>query len=1512
MLNFTESSLRLLKRLLGNRSSISGQDKGTLEVVDGSGAVALTEAVISRAAAVGTGGSIETAAVVWRTEQRRRADDRLEHQITTLAAEGPRGSLATAAGLSLSGERSTVFLSGPEAVCAQDLLADIAGRHLPLVVHVESCATGGSSNMPGTGHEAAHLSAQSGCFLLYAANVQEVVDFTLVARRVAERTLLPGLVFMDGEQTAASFQQAALPSWQLIKAYLGQPDDLLPCSGLAEKLLFGDERRRVPRWHDIDRPVLLGAAQPAGLRGLGKAASRLFLEQDVTAVMSESMALLAERCGRQYAPVSSHRVDDADLLLLAMGAAIETAEAAADQLRAADKLKVGVLGIRVLRPFPKKLISEQLKRVRLVCVLERQDNTALSTDLPLLTELQAAVGHQAQNRTRLLSVRYGMGGLPLRAADLIELCRQAGQLRQSDVYLGMRLDQTNELHPKRQVLLDRLRRNYPNLTERGISAADSETDLAPEDAVCVAVQRISGSFGVGLAQDAADLIWQAGGGELRSRIAQSLVPWGESCSDWFCWAPGKLRDPGDRQLTDLTIFTTSVMDPLVPELRLKQKGSLLIENSLEIAHKLPAAIIEQLGRCGGQLFAIDTPIEKSADLRFELLLGAACAILLQRELMETSFRRLMSLRETVLSELPEEQRSHHLHAFKEGFEQLVKIDMALLTPMPISSAASDQAPQAVKRLGNVDDGYDSLPRFWDQTGVLFRNQTTARITPDPYLAINAIPPLSSAFRNFDGLRDALPELDAEACTGCGACWTLCPDGAIGVSLMDPAMLLETGVRMTGSDRLRPILSKLSISMLRRCREKGTPLTTAGELLHDTFDWLLQQSLPENHKQHAAEAKAKLIDALGEIQISLTEALFRVPESKSPGSGNILFLAINPATCKGCGICISNCEPNALTLEKHTPDLLAQAGRSWRIWEELPDTTEKTIELAGSQITMGKAAALLMSKVYRGTLIGGDGAEPGSGERLALRLALTAVESRQRPLINSFASEVDAVREKLAALIRKMLADALPADDLDALASGLESVDGRETDLSRFINDSEGAIATRIDALRLRRLVTLARQLRDLSWKLSSGRQGFGRAALGLVLNSNSPTGWAGVFPDNPFSLPVTVDSSGDAAQFGAGLLQGQLQQSLEGFVLMRKARLELENPADAARLWSSLEHLDWDHLEAEERALCPPVFIIGSNSLLAGRGLAQLSRILAGKLPLKVLLFADLDLGVASGADNGMMLAPIEDAGSDLALLTLSRRNSFNAQCSVGFTDHLMAAVQGALNCSGPALIQVHAPSPQRHGFATGQTIERARKAVQSRTFPLFIYDPQAEGVFGSRFSLEGNPDPTKGWFTDDDDRPLTSAGWALGEKRFRQWFVPLAADTADALPLDEFLALPEQARDIKKPFVLKSEDGGTAQRYQVTDPMVSICEERLQAWRALQEIAGLVTPFTKRIEQQAQEAVMAMHQDELRKMQAEYEARIANLQKEVLEQSRVEIRARLMAMAGYGSNSGESADAPH
>ncbi|MCB1904600.1 MAG: hypothetical protein KDI18_11035, partial [Gammaproteobacteria bacterium] len=100
--------------------------------------------------------------------------------------------------------------------------------------------------------------------------------------------------------------------------------------------------------------------------------------------------------------------------------------------------------------------------------------------------------------------------------------------------------------------------------------------------------------------------------------------------------------------------------------------------------------------------------------------------------------------------------------------------------------------------------------------------------------------------------------------------------------------------------------------------------------------------------------------------------------------------------------------------------------------------------------------------------------------------------------------------------------------------------------------------------------------------------------------------------------------------------------------------------------------------------------------------------------------------------------------------------------------------------------------------------------------------------------------------------------------------------------------------------------------RQRVKEPLVQVCEERLQAWRTLQEVAGLVTPFTQRIEQQAQQAVAAAHQAELEQMQSSYEARIRELKQELLEQSRAEIKARLMAMAGYGLSDEESQRARH
>ena len=440
-------------------------------------------------------------------------------------------------------------------------------------------------------------------------------------------------------------------------------------------------------------------------------------------------------------------------------------------------------------------------------------------------------------------------------------------------------------------------------------------------------------------------------------------------------------------------------------------------------------------------------------------------------------------------------------------------------------------------------------------------------------------------------------------------------------------------------------------------------------------------------------------------------------------------------------------------------------------------------------------------------------------------------------------------------------------------------------------------------MRLRRLVAQARELRDLDWRLSEGRQGFGRAGLGMVLSTGSISGWAGVFPNNPFRAPVAVDLTGDGAQMAAGLLEGQLRQSVAGIVLLRKAHLELESPADAARLGSELDRLTWRDLTPAERALCPTMLVVGSAGVLGGQGLSQVSWLLGTDLPIKLVLLADLDLGLSTRVGLDTPPTAAADPGIDIALLALARRGACVAQTSLGAPEHLMESLTAAFGFQGPALLHVHAPSPARHGFAAERTIEQGRLALAARAFPLFLYNPQGDGVFGSRISLDRNPQPLDAWAGNGAEEALTPASWALTEGRFSGWFTPLAEDAPDSLPLADYLALDDSARGAKTPFVSRGQNGGRA-RFAVDPALVRVCTERLQAWRTLQELAGLVTPFTATVKREAAQELAAAHESEIAALRAEYEQRIGNLQHEMREVTRQEMRDRMLTLAGYGVQS--------
>ena len=250
------------------------------------------------------------------------------------------------------------------------------------------------------------------------------------------------------------------------------------------------------------------------------------------------------------------------------------------------------------------------------------------------------------------------------------------------------------------------------------------------------------------------------------------------------------------------------------------------------------------------------------------------------------------------------------------------------------------------------------------------------------------------------------------------------------------------------------------------------------------------------------------------------------------------------------------------------------------------------------------------------------------------------------------------------------------------------------------------------------------------------------------------------------------------------------------------------------------------------------MLLLGSDDMLAGRGLAQLVWLLNSGLPVKVLLMSALDFGLVG--------APTNNPRAGTGLLALAQRNAYVAQTSIAEPTHLGTSITEALSFRGPALIQVYAPSPTRDGFATREVVMQARRAVEARVLPLFRYDPRAEGVFGTRISLDGNPQ-------DGDDMP-TLADWASGQRRF--------ASLLDSPAL-----------------------AGVARR----------CADN---WQVLQELAGVVTPFTDRVEAEIRESVQAEHAAALDAQQKAAADELAEVRQQTRAEVAAQLRKRLVELA--------------
>jgi pyruvate-ferredoxin/flavodoxin oxidoreductase len=158
----------------------------------------------------------------------------------------------------------------------------------------------------------------------------------------------------------------------------------------------------------------------------GKIAQRWFYDRVPSAVES-AMSEYGQFTGRHYQPVEGYRMDDAECALIGMGSYMETAEVVVDWLRERHGWKVGLVNVRLFRPFPGAAIASMLANVRAATVIERVDVPMMQSN-PLTLEVKAALadaamgapGYVAFDRLpAVLSISAGLGGRDVSAGHLV-------------------------------------------------------------------------------------------------------------------------------------------------------------------------------------------------------------------------------------------------------------------------------------------------------------------------------------------------------------------------------------------------------------------------------------------------------------------------------------------------------------------------------------------------------------------------------------------------------------------------------------------------------------------------------------------------------------------------------------------------------------------------------------------------------------------------------------------------------------------------------------------------------------------------------------------------------------------------------------------------------------------------------------------------------------------------------------------------------------------------------------
>jgi len=1209
-------------------------------------------------------------------------------QFLAIETEGEHAAQGGAIALSVTGKRVVNFTSGQGIVYGLEQYYHAPGKLSTMILEVGSRALTRHALNVHCGHDDVMATLDTGWMVLFAKDAQQCADQSLIIRKVAELALNPGINCQDGMLTTHLDRTFLRVEPELVRRFLGRPEDIIDSPTPAQTKLFGPTRRRVPAMIDLENPLLLGPVQNQEHYMNGVAARRNNFSEPVLEMLEEAFEEFARLTGRRYGLISTYRCDDAETVFVCIGSAAENIEAAVDYLRDRGE-RVGVVHLNVLRPFPVNAVVAALRGKKNVIVLERTDEP-LGSDNPLTREIRTALSQAVQHHLG--------GGLPEREAldpssEMPEIFSGVYGLGSRDFrpegILGAYGYATGRLARKDGLTAaDGTRFFYVGIDHPYAVISEEHPSLLPEGSIAVRFHSIGGWGMITTGKNLSGILGAFSGhiaerdnrrdasGQLEEVIHISANPKygsekkGAPTNYFLVAAPERVRVNCDLKDVDVVLCC----DPKAflhtnPLVGLRDGGAFVWESHCEdpaeawryIPTRFRREIMHRKLRIFGlHGFAIAREATARADLQTRMqgnsFLGAffrVSSFLESYGIAEEDLHRVVRRQyEKKFGRFGADVVASNMRVMLRGFEEVREVPHG---PMDDRDYSSFSDPVTLPNQMLLDEGDET-----DATKPpLFRRGTfdaefragLGYDQPSSELAsVGCMAPGTGAEAGKYVSRRETPVFLPENCTQCMDCITICPDTALPNTTQPIETVLSTAVssyvreetpRRALLEEIPGIVETARARMLELLPEKEEP---------GHFRDILRPLLNEVRDRRpeitvaAIEEVQSVLDVLP-LAYKKANLAFKAMEKRNPGEGGLFGIFVSDL-CKGCGACVEVCDHDALHMRVENEHDHAEYLTASKFLDLLPDTDKRYLGIFDAMAPMeSKAAALryhLMVQSNYQALVAGDGACAGCGEKSAIRSLVTVTEALMRPIFAQKAERVEALAARLKREGEKALAETR-ASDPDTYARlrqailhmvmgyGAETPEATATRIEREFDGDDADLITALVA----RLSTDAAAHR--APEMEHGRLEGGMSVMAMTAHTGCNTVYGSTPPNNPHPYPWMSSLFQDGTTIGwlmsEGFIQDHLRRSVVPEHLAAWVLKAGEKPMGELDYFH-ITHFSDAYLSEEEVLELPRVWAVGGDGGMGDIGYQNVSKAVLQNRPNLQIMMLDTQVYSNTGGQN--------------------------------------------------------------------------------------------------------------------------------------------------------------------------------------------------------------------------------------------------------------------------------------